>query len=119
MTKDKAVSLLRRYRREETYVPSIKLLGWKKRTYEFNRAVYERFLILELIRQIKESDLGPMTVVRNFYYKMDDVMCESENHKTWEFTSIMENCAHDIVVYLEREHIRERRQRRENEDGKD
>ena len=119
MTKEEAVSALRRYRREEVYTPSRKLLGWKTSTYEFNRAVYERFLVLELIREIKESNRNsPIDVVRDFYYKMDDILCESEQRRTWSFTSTMENCAHDMLIYLEREHLRLRRQRRKNEDGK-
>ncbi|MBQ8707846.1 MAG: hypothetical protein IJ523_07155 [Succinivibrionaceae bacterium] len=111
MTREEAVSLLRRYRRDETYIPSKKLFGWKL-NYEFMRSVYERMLILELIQRIKQSDRGPMTVVRDFYYKMDDILCESENPKTWAFASTMENCAADIVRYMEEEFIREKRRKR-------
>ena len=113
MTQDEAVSLLRRYRRRDTYVPSKKLFGWKL-NYEFVRAVYERMLVLELIREIKSTERPPMSVVQDFYYKMDDILCESENSKTWAFASIMENCAADILRYLRGEHIRERRKMNRN-----
>ncbi len=115
MTRGEAVSLLRRYRRDETYVPSKRLFGWR-RNYEFDRAVYERRLVLELIRKIQSSDREPISVVRDFYYKMDDLLCESDNAKTWAFVSTMENCAADILRYLRGERIRENR--RKNEDAK-
>lgn len=111
MTREEAVSLLRRYRRNETYTPSKRLFGWKL-NYEFMRTVYERMLILELIRRIKTTDQNPLNVVRDFYYKMDDILCESENPKTWAFASTMENCAADIARYLEGEYIREKRRKR-------
>ena len=110
MTREEAISLLRRYRRNNTYTPSKKLFGWR-RNYDFDRAVYERMLILELIREIKATDRNPMTVVQDFWYKMDYILCESENAKTWAFTSTMENCAADILRYLRVELIRERRRK--------
>jgi hypothetical protein len=110
MTREEAVSLLRRYRREETYIPSRKLFGWK-RTYDFDRAVYERMLILELIQRIKRTDDPPIKVVQQFWYEMDDMLCGSDSPKTWAFASIMENCATDILIYLRRELMRERRRK--------
>lgn len=113
MTKEEAISALRRYRREETFPPSRRMLGGGKRCYEFNRAVYERYLVLELIHRIMDSPLPPIEVVRRFYWAMDDIICESERRRTWAFVSIMENCAHDIVIYLQRENFRRRRERNE------
>lgn len=101
MTKDEAIAWLRRYRKEETYIPSRRLYGWRK-NYEFNHAVYERYLVLELIRRIRASAMPPLEVVRRFYYAMDDVLCESEDGHaiTHTFASMMENCASDILHYL-------------------
>lgn len=110
MTREEAISLLRRYRRDETYVPSKKLFGWQ-RNYEFDRAVYERMLVLELIRKIKTTDKSPISVVRNFYYKMDDMVCESDSAKTWAFASTMENCAGDILRYLQEGTSKEKRRK--------
>lgn len=99
MTRDEAVSWLRQYRRCDTDKPSKKLFGWRN-NYDFNRAVYERYLILELIDRIKRSSKPPIEVVRLFYYEMDDILCESENAETWAFASMMENCARDILQFL-------------------
>lgn len=101
MTQDEAVSYLRRYRRTDTWKPTKELFGWRL-NYDFVRSVYERSLVLELIDRIKRSRASPINVVRHFYYEMDDVLCESENARTWEFASMMENCAGDILRYLRR-----------------
>lgn len=99
MTREEAVSWLRQYRKNDTYKPSRHLFGWKG-SYDFNRAVYERYLILELIDRIKKSSIPPMEVVRRFYYEMDDILCNSECAATWAFASTMENSAGDILRYL-------------------
>lgn len=91
-------------------MPSTQLLGWKM-NYEFKRAVFERYLILGLIEQIRQSDCPPMTVVQNFYDAMDDMVCNSESALTWDFASIMENCAADILRYLRAEHLKEKRRK--------
>lgn len=109
MTREVAVSWLRRYRRNEVYKPSKKLFGWKM-NYEFMRASYERFLVLELIRKIDESNRDPILIVQDLYYKLDDMVCESERSKTWAFASTMENCCADILRYL--------REKEKNEDAK-
>lgn len=101
MTQEEAVSWLRQYRRNDTYKPSRQLFGWRS-NYDFNRAVYERYLILELIDRIKQSSIPPIEVVRRFYYDMDDILCESENSITWTFASYMENSTRDILNYLRR-----------------
>ena len=109
MTKEEAISLLRRYRREETYAPSINLLGWKKVTYDFKRSVYERYLILELIRRIKESNCLPTVIVQSFYSFMDEMIGDSDHSRTWEFASYMEMCMKDILIYFQRDHMNKRR----------
>ena len=80
-------------------------------SYDFERSVYERYLILELIEWIKSSECPPLLVVQKFYDAMDDMLCNSESALTWSFTSIMENCASDILRYLRAEHLREKRRK--------
>jgi len=109
MTREEVISWLRRYRRDETYKPSKRLFGWKL-NYDFMRASYERFLVLELIRRINDSLKEPMDVIIDFYYRMDDIVCESEQSRTWTFASTMENCCADILRYL--------REKEKNEDAK-
>ena len=109
MTREEAVSWLRRYRRDETYKPCKTLFGWKL-NYDFMRASYERYLILELIRRIDDSLKDPIDVVADFYYWMDDMVCNSEEKRTWAFASTMENCCVDILRYL--------REKERNEDAK-
>lgn len=103
MTKEEAVSWLRRYRRSNT-VYGIKPWSsqWKYKNYPFNRHIYEQYLTFELIRRIKESTLPPLEVVRNFYFFMDNILCESDDAQfiTHYFASMMENCAGDILRYL-------------------
>lgn len=113
MTREEAVSWLRQYRRNDTYKPSRQLFGWRS-NYDFNRAVYERYLILELIDRIKQSSIPPIEVVRRFYYDMDDILCESENSRTWAFASTMENCAGDILRYLRGKEAERRKENDKN-----
>jgi len=51
-----------------------------------------------------------MDVIIDFYYRMDDIVCESEQSRTWTFASTMENCCADILRYL--------REKEKNEDAK-
>lgn len=103
MTREEAISLLRRYRRE---VPRYNLQFWSgfgtRFNYHANKSVYERFLVMELIRRINESDQDPIEVVRDFYYFMDDILCESEDLKpvAHYFESLMENMTGDILRCL-------------------
>lgn len=101
MTREEAISYLRRYRRTDTYKPSKALFGWRN-NYQFEEAVYARYLVLELIERISHSSEDPIEVVRSFYYWMDDMLCTSENGRTWAFSSLMENCCSDILRYLRR-----------------
>lgn len=110
MTKDETIACLRRYRRNQTDTPSTRLFGWKM-SYDFERAVYERYLILELIEWIKSSECPPLLVAQKFYEAMDDMLCNSESSLTWGFASIMEACASDILRYLRAEQLKEKRRK--------
>lgn len=101
MTREKAISYLWQYMKDETFLPTKRLLGWKI-NYDYKRAVYERFLVRELIRAIEKTDCDPIETVRRVYYGMDERMSQSEESKTWAFASIMGNCAADILRYLRR-----------------
>ena len=102
MTREQAIFWLRQYRRKEVYQPTSNLFGqfWKNSSYEFMKTSYERSLIPELIDRIKHSSKDPIEVVRDFYYWMDDMVCESEEKSIWDFASTMENICSDILHYL-------------------
>lgn len=106
MTKQEAISLLRRYRRNQLFKPSPRLarLFRSYRENEYISEIWARFLVRTLIQRIQQASNGtnPIEVVRDFYYQMDDVLCESENPRIWAFASTMENEAGDILRYLRR-----------------
>ena len=103
MTKDEAVTCLRRYGRSRMgwnltpWSPR-----WKMKNYAFEKNVYEQVLIKEMIRKIRDSDLSPVETVRKFYYFLDDILCESEDGQfiTHYFAAVMENCAGELLRYL-------------------
>lgn len=109
MTREKAISYLWQYMKDETFLPTKRLLGWKI-NYDYERAVYERFLVRELIRAIEKTDCDPIETVRRVYYGMDELISKSEECRTWAFASIIGNCAADILRYL--------RRKEKNEDAK-
>lgn len=118
MTKEEAVSWLRRYRRDRIqYGVKPWSTNWKLKNNFFNQYVYERYLVLELIRRINESPLPPIEVVRNFYHFIDDILCESDDGQfiTHYFSSIMENCAGDILRYLREKDSADNRKEKKND----
>ena len=104
MTKSEAISLLRRYRREQLFKPSPRLarISLVYRNSSYIEEIYSRTLVLELIRKVNEApeDADPLSVIRDFYYFMDDMVCESVNPSTWAFASTLENETGDILRYL-------------------
>lgn len=106
MTKSEAISLLRRYRREELFRPSSRLarISVTYRKSGYIEEIYSRMLALEMIRRINEAPEGidALDVIRDFYYWMDDMVTQSENPRTWAFASTMENEAGEILRYLRR-----------------
>lgn len=99
VTGDEAIRHLRNYLAHEIRMPKARTFG-RTQSYAFNKAVYERCLVKELIDRIRESDEDPIAIVRHIYRLMDDTLCESESGKVWAFASTMGNCAARILGYL-------------------
>lgn len=101
MTRDRAISLLRRYRQKELSRPEHYCLeAWTM--YEFGERVYTRFIIRELITRIRDApaSTNPLSVIQKFYYWADDMMIDSPNQITKRFTKTIYRIATDISEYL-------------------
>lgn len=101
MTKEEAVSWLRRYRRDVKLNPFTIRTPWYKKDYIRERYVYERMLILELIERIKKSDKRPEEVIHGLYWDVDMFMLDSDNPRTHKFLRIIERCLGDILEELD------------------
>ena len=114
MTREQAISLLRRYRRDVYRYNSNYVLFAKRNTF-FQTCVYGRFLIDELIRKIRHSAKDPISVVSGIYSDLDEVLGDSDDDhfQTHRFAAMVEYEAGNILRYL-RTVEKER-----NEDGKD
>ena len=99
MTREEAISLLRRYRRTVRINPLY--VSWGKSDYITQRYVYERYLILRLIERIANSSEPPLRLIHNAYWAVDMFMLESESRYTQRFLRIVERCIGDIMEYLE------------------
>lgn len=95
MTKNEAIAIMRAYEKN--------LYGPKKwfEAHEFRLRSYQRVLIWELVRRMEESALSdPIAIIRIFRSEMDDIMCESEERRTWSFASYMLEGSQDILDLL-------------------
>ena len=101
MTKEEAVSWLRRYRRGVKLNPFTIRTPWYKADYIRERYVYERMLILELIERIKNSNKRPEEVIHGLYWDVDMFMLDSDNPRTHKFLRIIERCLGDILEELD------------------
>lgn len=103
MTKEKAITLLRRYRRSE-YLDRFNLSIFLERDPEFLRCIYGRHLIDELIRMIRESSYDPIDVVWQLYSDLDTVLAESDDDHfiTHNYAARMEHECGMIMRYLKR-----------------
>lgn len=101
MTREEAVSLLRRYRRD-VYRYNERFLIFAKRNATFQICVYGRFLIDEMIRKIKDSSEDPIRIVGRFYSKLDEVLGDSDDDhfQTHRFAAMVELEAGNILRYL-------------------
>lgn len=101
MTREEAVSLLRRYRRT-VYRYNPKFTPFTKRDTLFQTCVYGRFLIDEVIRKIRCAEDSPIEVVCDIYFNLDLVLGESDDDhfETHRFAALMEQEAGNILRYL-------------------
>lgn len=101
MTREEAISLLRRYRRA-VYRYNAKLIVFPKRDALFRTCIYGRFLIDEMIRKIRCAKDGPIEVVYKIYSDLDRVLGESDDDhfETHRFAALMEHEVGNILRYL-------------------
>lgn len=103
MTKERAISLLRRYRQEELSPPEHYCLAdWTM--YKFGERVYSQYLKNELIKRIEndESDDVLMTITK-FIYEYDRIAhpgCVEKNSITWKFCSNVIKVLDNLQQYL-------------------
>lgn len=101
MTREEAISLLRRYRRA-VYRYNPRFIHFAKQDVLFHKCIYGKFLIEEMIREIRYSDKDPIEVVRRIYSNLDWILGESDDDhfETHRFAALMEYEAGDILRYL-------------------
>lgn len=101
MTREEAISLLRRYKRD-FYDYDKKLFVLTREKMLFKISVYGRFLCDELISKIRNSKDGPIEVVYDYYSMFDDILSESDDDhfETHNFARILEHEAGHILRYL-------------------
>lgn len=101
MTREEAISLLRRYRRT-VYRYDPKFIAFHKWDILFQTCVHGRFLVDEMIRSIRHSEGGPIETVYDIYSKLDEVLGESDDDhfETHRFAALMEDEAGNILRYL-------------------
>lgn len=101
MTKERAISLLIRYRGEAPSPPKHYCFA-KWTMYEFGERVYTRYIVGELIKRIRDApeSVHPLHVVQTFYWWVEDTMIDSQNPITNQFTKIVYRIAADLSEYL-------------------
>ncbi len=99
MTKERAISLLRRYRHAELAEPKhYSFAAWTM--HEFGEKSYTRSIVTELIRRIKRSSKSPLTVVHDFHWEIDGLVLFSKNPMTVDFTKTVRRITEDLMEYL-------------------
>lgn len=101
MTREEAISLLRRYRRT-AYRYNSRFIVFAKRNVLFQTCVYGRCLVDEMIREIRYSEEEPIKIVYDIYSDFDRVLGESDDDhfETHRFAALMEHEAGNILRYL-------------------
>ena len=105
MTREKAISALRRYKRTAYRCNDTLVIFPMKRSSYWITCVYGQYLVDALIGRIRNSSLDPIEVVGQLYSDLDTVLGESDDDhfETHQFASIMEYEAGNIMRYLKGE----------------
>ena len=113
MTREEAISLLRRYRRD-VYRYNEKTVIFPKRNAYFKICVYGCFLVDDLIRKIMHSYDDPIRVVSHRYSELDEILGDSDDDhfETHAFAALMEYECGNVLRYLTTV------ERKKNEDAK-
>lgn len=99
MTKERAISLLRRYRQAELVEPKhYSFATWTM--YEFGERSYTRSIIKELIKRIRNSSKSPLTVIHDFVWEVDGFVLFSKNPMTVKFMKTVRRISEDLMEYL-------------------
>ena len=113
MTRDEAISLIRRYKRDTFFMCNVgrwpRFLKRKNSRVAIQIAdirwkisVYGQFLCNYLIDKIEHSNSDPIEEVYKLYSLLDDVLGDSadDHFVTHKFAAIMENQTGHILRYL-------------------
>lgn len=100
MTREEAVSILRRLKRD--YREKKSYIWCPKQNVEFQKTIYIKCLIDEMIKQIRCSHTDPITTVRGFQSFFSDILGDSDDDhfETHRFAGIMEYESGNILRYL-------------------
>ena len=96
MTKQEAIEGLEMYYRMCCFEPKY---GWSK--YEFRLKSYTRTLVPIVIDMIEKSPMSdPIAIIRTFKMQLDDLICESDHSKTWDFCSYAMKICDELIDWL-------------------
>ena len=98
MTREEAVTLLRKYRRETRISPLY--VPFFRNDYRMERYVLDRYLTKGLIREIGNSDSNPISIIQEAYWNVDDLILESSNPYTNHFARMVQCSLGDILEFL-------------------
>jgi len=101
MTKERAISLLRRYRQEELSPPEHYCLAtWTMRKFGYN--IYARYLSEEMIRKIKSvpETENPVETIHRYICWIDEIRVNRGNPITDRFVGDVICIADSIQQYL-------------------
>lgn len=103
MTREEAVSTLRRYRRL-VFRYDDKFILFPKKNALFRECVYGKILVDEIIMRIRESDDDPIRIVSQLYSQLDFILGDSDDDhfETHAFAALMECLTGDILQYLQK-----------------
>lgn len=70
--------------------------------YEFGEKVYTQYIVGEFIKRIRDAppSAHPLDIIHKFCYWIDDIMIDSQNPITKQFTKTVYRIATDLYEYL-------------------
>lgn len=101
MTNEEAISLLRRYKRD-VYRYNPKYILYAKQNSYFQKCVYGRFLIDQVIEKLQHTEKSVIYVVNRIYSQLDEVLGDSDDDRfiTHRFAAVVEYEAGNLLRYL-------------------
>lgn len=110
MTKENAIRYLKSYSIHE-FRYTVGKGGLSVKDYDFKKAFFGRKEVKHLIDLIKESELDPITVVRNEWSEIDDILGTSEyiGITALNYWAMIDAIVAELARELERMHLKEKR----------